>query len=410
MAQLFFLSGRAWTDSSGAPYPAAVAHFYVPGTTTNQDSYTSASLAVANANPVVSDASTGIFPEIHFAAKRYKCVIKDASGNTLKTFEVIDATSQLIAASSAPSPTYPFLRYHNTTDGHVYRRNAADDAWIDEGAVDSLLNAASVTETLAGTATDKATTPDSVAGLWQRGTNITPSGGTVTLPSTGGGVFNIAAGNFSAISSAQGGRTVKFVHGGASVITHNATSMICLGGASITTEAGDISEWTNEAAADASGSNWRMTNWEPNELRLITAQIATQAQQETGTSTEVAVTPGRQHFHDSSLKAWMAFDGTGTPSATDRYNFATGSSAITDNGAGDYTLDFTTALSTAAGYAVAGLCNQASAGNTSANHMQVQGASAGNVLGASCRITSGNANTGTPGDENYNGVMFAGDI
>ena len=158
---------------------------------------------------------------------------------------------------------------------------------------------------------------------------------------------------------------------------------------------------------DGSTTRFQMLN--PPRVSLVTT-AATQAQQETGTNVINPVTPGRQHFHDSAVKAWMAFDGTGTPTATDVYNFATGASGITDNGAGDYTLAFTTALSTAAGYAIAGMCNQPSAGNSSANHFNVRGTDASVVLGASCRFNTGNCNTGTPTDENYNGVMFAGDI
>lgn len=340
MAQLLFLSGRAWTDATGAPYPAAVAHFYAPGTTTNQDTYTSASLAVANANPVVSDASTGIWGEIHLAALRYKCVIKDADGNTLKTYEVIDATESLIASASAPSPTYPFLEYHNTTDGIRYRRNSADNAWIDMGAVDTPVGGtASVTEQLTGTNTTKAATADSVAGLWQRGDNLTPSGGTVSLPAGGGGIFNVAAGNFSAISTAQGGREVTFVHGGASVMTHNATSLILQGGANITTEAGDVSEWRNEAAADASGANWRMTGWLPNEGRLVAT--ATQAMMEAATNTELPVTPVAVKWNPGVAKAWVKF------SMAAAINASHNVSSIDDDGAANFGINFTVAFSSA---------------------------------------------------------------
>lgn len=360
MANLFWLSGRAWTDSNGNPYPAAVAHFYVVGTTTGQDTYTSASLATPNANPVVSDASTGIFPEIHFAAKRYKCVIKDASANTLQTFEVIDATSQLIAAASAPSPTYPFLRYHNTSDGLVYRRNAADNAWISEGAVDSLLNAASVTEQLTGTATDKSATPDSVAGLWQRGDNLTPSGGTVTLPAGGGGVFNVAAGNFSAISSAQGGRSVLFVFGGASTITYHATSMILPGSANITTAAGDCALFVNDAATDASGTNWRCVWFQRRSGSSLTFSdlLATQANMETATSTTTIVAPGRVQNHPGVCKGWVNF--TIAAATTASHNVT----SITDTGTAKWAIVWATDFSSANYCCVTG--SEATANNETA--------------------------------------------
>ena len=71
--------------------------------------------------------------------------------------------------------------------------------------------------------------------------------------------------------------------------------------------------------------------------------IATQAQQETATATNVLVTPGRQQFHPSAAKAWVTFNGTGTVAIGASYNV----SSITDNGTGDYTVNFTTVFSSA---------------------------------------------------------------
>lgn len=50
-----------------------------------------------------------------------------------------------------------------------------------------------------------------------------------------------------------------------------------------------------------------------------------------------------------SAKAWVNFDGTGTPSIRASYNV----SSITDNGTGDYTINFTTAMPNANYAAVA---------------------------------------------------------
>lgn len=55
---------------------------------------------------------------------------------------------------------------------------------------------------------------------------------------------------------------------------------------------------------------------------------ATQANQETGTSLVTIVTPGRQHFHVSSAKAWLKCDTNGNISAS--YNIT----SITDTGGG----------------------------------------------------------------------------
>lgn len=74
---------------------------------------------------------------------------------------------------------------------------------------------------------------------------------------------------------------------------------------------------------------------------------ATQAEQETGTSTTVFTTPGRQHFHVSAAKAWCQWTTVTTTAINSSYNV----SSLTDNGVGSTTVNFTTAFSTA-NYAV----------------------------------------------------------
>ena len=54
------------------------------------------------------------------------------------------------------------------------------------------------------------------------------------------------------------------------------------------------------------------------------------------TSTPAEIASGR-------AKAWVNFDGTGTPAIRAQFNV----SSITDNGTGDYTVNFTTALADA---------------------------------------------------------------
>ena len=70
--------------------------------------------------------------------------------------------------------------------------------------------------------------------------------------------------------------------------------------------------------------------------------VATQAQQETGTSTTVLVTPGRQQFHQSAAKAWAFVDMSGgTATLVSSYNV----SSITDLGVGQIRFNITTAFS-----------------------------------------------------------------
>ena len=262
MAQLFWLSGQQLSDGNGAPHIAAKAYFYETGTTTPKATYSDAGLTSVNANPVVADAN-GRFGDIYLVAGRYKVVLTTSADVAIDTLDPVDGTSQIISVASAPATAYPFLRYHNTTDGNVYRRNAANSAWILEGGVDSLINAANVSEVLTGTDATKAVTPDALAGLWQRGTDIA-SASTLSLPATGGGVFTVTGTTtVTGISTGSGGRRVSLRFAGALQLTHNGTSFILPGGVNITTVAGDVADFINDAAQDATGSNWRCVNYSP---------------------------------------------------------------------------------------------------------------------------------------------------
>jgi len=261
MAQLFYLSGQQLSDGTGAPYVAAKAYFYVTGTTTPLATYSDAGLTAVNANPVVADAN-GRFGDIYLQSARYKVVLATSADVAIDTLDPVDGTLQLVQSATAPANPYPFMAYHNTSDGNRYRRNAAGTAWINEGPVDSLIAAASVSEMLVGTETAKSATPDSVAGIWQRGSDIA-SASTLSLPAAGGGVFTVTGTTtVNGISTAQGGRCVKLRFAGSLTLTHNGTSFILPGGANIQTSAGDVAEFINDAATDASGSNWRCFNYQ----------------------------------------------------------------------------------------------------------------------------------------------------
>jgi hypothetical protein len=69
--------------------------------------------------------------------------------------------------------------------------------------------------------------------------------------------------------------------------------------------------------------------------------VATQANQETATSTTTVVTPGRQHFHPSASKCWLKCDNAGNVNAS--YNIT----SITDTGTGVVTVTIATDLSSA---------------------------------------------------------------
>lgn len=345
MANLEMLSGQVLRDADGDAYLGAKASYWSDsGATTPLATYSDAGLTTPNTQPVVSDGTTGAFGAIYLSARRYWRTVTTSADVSLPQFNLgpIDANMTLVTSAAAPSPTYPLLYWYDTTTGNLKRRNAADSAWIDLGGIDSLLNAATVTEQLAGTSAAKSSTPDSVAGLWQRGTSITPSAGTVSLPATGGGVFDIQAGNFAAISSAQGGRPLLFEYAGASVITHNGTSMDLIGDTNRTTAAGGRGLYVNLAAQDASGANWREFFYQPAD-GSFGGVVATQLQLEAATNNTFPVTAGRMQYHPGVVKAWGNLDGTGAVSLLASHNVT----GITDLGTGSYNFTITTAFSSA---------------------------------------------------------------
>ena len=69
--------------------------------------------------------------------------------------------------------------------------------------------------------------------------------------------------------------------------------------------------------------------------------IATQAQQETGTTLTSIVTPGRQHYSQSAVKAWASCDASGVVPGSASYNLT----SITDNGPGDFSFVWATDFS-----------------------------------------------------------------
>lgn len=77
-------------------------------------------------------------------------------------------------------------------------------------------------------------------------------------------------------------------------------------------------------------------------LGIGTNLAATQAEMETATAVDKVVTPGRQHNHPGSAKVWVDFNGTGVVAINDSYNVT----SITDNGVGDYTVNFSTDFAT----------------------------------------------------------------
>lgn len=75
----------------------------------------------------------------------------------------------------------------------------------------------------------------------------------------------------------------------------------------------------------------------------ITVTGASSAQQVTGTSTTVAVTPGVQNYHPSAAKVWAQWSGGNPPTLNASYNVT----SLTRDNTGDITVNLTNNMSSA---------------------------------------------------------------
>lgn len=122
------------------------------------------------------------------------------------------------------------------------------------------VTASSVDNVETGTSTSVAVTPDALASIWEQGTDIA-SASTLTIPTTGGGYFNVTGTTtITAISKAtvRAGKKVRLKFAGALTLTHNATSLILPTGANLLTAAGDVAEFVCE---DATNNYWRCVSF-----------------------------------------------------------------------------------------------------------------------------------------------------
>jgi hypothetical protein len=210
------------------------------------------------------------------------------------------------------------------------------------------------------------------AGLWAWGQDISPSqitGNQDNYNPSGLSTAVVlrlstdASRNVTGIAGGQDGRLLILCNVGSNaiVLQHDVTStaanrFYCPAGADYTLVA-------NAAVLliyDSTSSRWRVQD---------NAGAATQAEMETGTSTAVFVSPGRQHFHPGHPKGFAVW---GVDGALDRgYN----ADAMTDTGAGDWTVNWTTDFS-GVDYA-AGADNEAN--GVSAHHTQILAKAVGSM-------------------------------
>ena len=299
----------------------------------------------------------------------------------------LSAIVSLNSGAAAPSTTFAYQLWADTTAGVLKIRNAANNAWITLAELD-------------GTLTMETGTAGS-PGLYFRGDTNTG------IFSTGADEFNIATGGAQRLlidstgkalfgpgtARAVGGTVTSSLSietlGQALAMVRNSAdtsgAIIALGKSRATT-AGGI---TAVVDADILGE-LRFCGANGTDMSSIGAHIRAVVDGQVGTAGDTtdmpaklvfsttpngeatatqrlaiasdgalsAVVPGNSTLYPATFaRAWVNFDGTGTPAIRASNNV----SSITDNGVGDYTVNFTTAM-TDANY-----CTVMSRGNSPGN-------------------------------------------
>ena len=216
------------------------------------------------------------------------------------------------SGASAPATTIAYQFWADTTNNLLKQRNAANTGWLVRGTLAESFVVSRAANTILGvgdhgkafvatssftqTLTAAATLGDGWFAFYRAN-----SGVTITIDPNGA-------------ETIDGASTKSVVGPSSGVIFCNGSAFFTYG-------------FDDQAASDTVAG-------------LI--ELAVQSEMEAGTDVTRAVTPGRQHYHPSALKAWaVATVSAGVPSVAASYNVT----SVTDTGTGDITFNLTTAFS-----------------------------------------------------------------
>lgn len=140
MARLFYLPQAVRIDSTGAPYAAAKANFYLTGTTTRADTYEDSNLSVAHQNPVVAD-SAGQFPAIYLnPATTYRCVLTESDNTQIDDVDPIaepDTASSIAIVDAGGYFAGTEVETALADVGANYAKKSAANTWTQDQTFDS---------------------------------------------------------------------------------------------------------------------------------------------------------------------------------------------------------------------------------------------------------------------------------
>lgn len=303
-------------DEDGVPLSGGKVYTYATGGNTPLATYTDSTGNTANANPVVLDsrgeASIWFTPGVE-----YRITVTDSADGAI--YGPIDN----VAGSVTPSAYFATLMT-------ATQRSTLFDAIAAPGG------------TVTGTILMSGAAVNFAAGVTVPSATSTPIGAAASNNITVSGVATITS--FDNVTAG----IIRYVtFSGVLTLTHNATSLILPGAANITTAAGDAGVFQSLGSG-----NWKCLVYQKADGTAIAGNTAaaSQAEMEAATSTTVMVTPGRAQYHPGVAKAWLVYNGSsGSILASSNVT------SVTKNGTGDYTINFTTAFSSA-NYTVVGTC------------------------------------------------------
>lgn len=242
------------------------------------------------------------------------------------------------SGSSAPSPTFAYMLWADTTNGLMKQRNAANSAWLVRFTLAETFVLSRSSNTILGVA-DFGRTIIATAGFTQ----------TYTAVATLGDEWWVVFKNNSSSDVTHDPNSTEQIDGATTLILAPGESMLvyCNGSAFFTVGLTKVNSLTEDTSPDLANDFLRSWDASAGSHKKVKPQTvaagpgATQAEMETGSATNRSVTPGVQQHHKSAAKAWVVFNGTGAVAITSAYNVG----SITDNGTGDYTVNFSTAFS-----------------------------------------------------------------
>lgn len=335
-------------DGNGNLVPNARAYFFAAGTTTPLTVYQDSAGTTPHASPVV--ASAGAFPAV-FTTAALKVDIREPDGTSLPGYP---SDEYYVTPSSTGASTIVFTPISGNAATNVQAaiaNNTASIMGLDERV-------------------DNALTPVLTGG----------SGGAYTLTPT------------DALDAYATGQVIRFIanHANAGAATMNvgglgdiALKRFNASGASAALAGGEIAAGGCYAAIYDGTDFVIFTPTVASETTSGLVELATTAERLAGTAGKAIDAAQHKAGIDaiSFIKAWVNFNGTGTVAIRDSFNVA----SVTDNGTGDYTINFTDAMPDA-NYAVVGLASQ----NSGAFGIMIVSQAAGNVR-IETRNTASNA-------------------